>query len=1252
MICPRCREENAEDSKVCTSCGLKLKISCPRCKNLNPVGQEICSTCKLKLIAFCPECKAPNYPTAKVCRKCGNKLLVECPNCKVLNPANRTKCLKCSFDLEKKDIPKQVNQQTKVQSPIQENPEQKPETAIKKAPELKLPKLEEYAVLSVEFINLSAVRAKLKSTEIEKKLRKYFLHIINLTAKKFKEEYLVLSDQTAAIEFKCQNSTRNSALYSLVAARDILREINELNYKIQKTLKVKVRIKIGISTVNSQTGKYYSKVERSVATAENIVVNSRVQDLASDKFDFEMVGSVPVDDKLITVYKLTDPLGQHSTPEIIIEEPGLVSQNEEITEETEHDKTEEEIGEDLSDKRESSQNNITGYIIKTLTTEKSNAGHVIGISAPDGAGKTTIVSTAKQLLEGRKIKFLTGQCQPINEIIPFAYFQDLLKNLFGLPPFIINIEESKKVISQILLELNLKDKYIEESLFNLLFSENMPNSTDIVKNQKKIFESIKAVFVALKTENTIALVIEDFEFIDPSSFECIKYLIDTGFLDSKSQIIITHTPDINIKDYLYLKDNDDQLVDVHLKPLQKEEAEKVILGMLSNQDLLPQKLKDVIYKNSKGMPVYIEQVLWLLFESGVIRNDNNVLKFNPDAANFMLPETVEEIIKIRLTRFNKISAIIPKILLNACMFGQKFMPNLLKTTTEIDDQQFMDSMHMLESSGIFIQYDRYSLIFKNRILYNLIYNEGFVQGEKANYHAVTLRVLNNFTKISSAILAAHAELANLPDEAANYWHIASKEALLLGDVKSYITAQHRFLSLLDKLSIPEKDKAKLNVYEEAGKINYEIAPEEAIPYLSNAIMEREKKDDIVKIIELTGYLARSSELTGNYAGVIECADKALSKINQENSPLEYALLNYCKLESIYNSGKIEEAIYLAKNDILPALKTAISKNKSIPGLSTDELNYIEIETSLILAKSFAAQGNKEAVIISNSLVYKAKELGIKKIEVQAKLVEALYKALQGEKKSVNVILEYLKPLISQMTDNNIKLYWGFIKLLTDILSGNFDAAKSIISSIIVIAEENRDYNILALTKLFEGKTYKEEHDLENAKTLYNDVLVYCSERKLALGALLGWYLYAEAEITDSNVEKAQEISEKALEIAQRPGININFFSMLLQRQLGEIQIIKGDFEAARMYIEQAVTMAKSLDLYLLLSKLLLTYGKIFQEMAAISGDDKQSNANSAHEYFMKSLDIAQELENEHMILQIEKEFTSLSTFCQLSGIVL
>ncbi|MFH0702487.1 MAG: zinc ribbon domain-containing protein [bacterium] len=1232
MNCPGCGQKNQENDKVCSKCGLNLKIACPRCKALNLIGQEKCFSCNLKLISFCPKCKTPNHPTAKNCKKCGEQLLKECPECKALNSISRTECFKCKKGFK----------------PV-----------IQQAPSVKSVSLQDYAVLSVELINFSAIKAKIQQDDTFLKLQNRFFQIIALEAKNNSETAKKLSDKVMAIEFKNAKSTKISAACAVIAAKNILNSINELNYHIKNKFKIMLKAKIGISIINIQNKNYFAQIERSIATTNDIIVSAKLYNLTSDKFNFEIIGPLPVNNNMMTFYKLKEVIEPKLQVKKQIQEiPKIKEQIKDKTEDKLEDssvilKKEEEIKKSLS------QNEICNFLVNTLT--QTEEGFIIGVSAPDGAGKSLTVSLARQALSNsnKEIIWLIGQCNPVAKIAPFAFFQDLFRIFFRLPlSNTNNIEESKKRLSGVLETIGIKDKQTEIILYKLLFYEfNINDNFDLFANKQKVYECIQSLFDAVTARFSVVLAIEDLEFIDDASLEFIKYLLNKNLLNKKIWLIINHSPDLDLKNYFrYVEDK--KLIQLYLRPMTDEEMNKVLLSMLNNQDMIPQRLKNKIFKNAKGLPVYIEQVLWLLFSLKAVYTENNVLKFNPEAVNpDLLPDSIENILQVLFAQINRISADAIKIILNASILGQKFMPVVVKTMTNIEEKQFVELIQTLLNYGIFINLDNYNLSFKHKLIWEIIYKQNSLTDQGKELHNMALQVLENYTRTNGAILAIHAERANLPRKAISHWSQAVEESIAVGDVQSYTIYQQKILNLLDQIDLEDKledtkkEDFKINIYEQIGRANYEFHPQEAVKYLSKAIIEREKRGETAKLIELAGYLSKSCELTGNYTGIIECADKAISVINKDTMPIEFALLNYSKLEAIYNLGRLEEVIVIAKNDIIPILREFISKNIIIPDLSIEEFNYIEAETQLILAKALATQGDKETVDITNALALKAGEFNFIDIEVQAKLTDALFKTLQGEIKASRAILEYLKEIIPKTKNQNfVKFYWGFINVLSNIFEGNFNEAGNIIYSVSALADECKEYNIQVIIRLLIGKLAKETGNFEQAKFIYNEFIRYCSEYKLATGALLGWYLIVEMEMVETNIEKAQNIAEKALEVSKKPGINNYFFTILLQRLIAETQIIKGDFEAAQMYVEQALSLAEKLDLYLLQSKLYLTFGKIYHENAVVSDKNRENNVNNAYKFYTKALDIAKKIESEYITLQIGKELSNLGTFCQLSGI--
>ena len=1254
MKCPRCGEINQKDDKSCNKCGLRLKINCPKCKSLNPIGQEKCSNCNLRLITFCPDCRTPNHPSATNCKKCNQNLVKECHSCRTPNQANRSFCIKCGKTLEKSGQQKSIEHRKPSVSPDEtstKNKAQKPAETPQG--------LENYAVLSIELINFSVIAKKIKQEDILLRLQNKFYHTVAVEAKNRAGVARKLSDQVMSVEFKSAKSTKISAVQAINTAQQILEVLNEFNFQIYKKIKIKLKVKIGISIINFKNKNYFSQIERSVATAGDIVISANVYNLVHDYFEFETVGPLSVENEMITLYKLKDVIEEEKINNDALKaaKPEQPVNNENLAQteaKTEADQippdNKNASKEETSDSSEkAAQSDIANVLTNALI--KSKEGLLVGLSGADGIGKSTTSLSVRQNLADEQIVWLIGQCHSFSKIIPYAFFQDLLRSLFNLPSFNINVDESKKAINQALEAIGIKNKQAENVICKLLFYEFAYNNYDLAQNKQEILDFLLILFGALYSKGQIILIIEDFEYIDNASLEGIKYLLSKGLLGQKNHIIINYSSDENLNRQFSSCNINHKIFNLKLNPMNQQDINSMVLGMLNNQPIIPEYVMKQIYRNAKGLPIYVEQALWLLFQSGAIINNNGELSFNPDFSNFNLPVNIQDIFKIRLTQLNKITPDILKVLSCASILGQKFVPAIVRMIAEIDEQKFNNVLQVLQSNGIFIQLDNFNLMFKHKLLWDIVYHQ-IPEEEKISCHNRTLQILLNYTNSGGSVLALHAEFAQLNQEALIYWNQAVQQAIAVGDVQLYTISQQEILNVIDYVDLPEKEDLKLSIYEQVGKINYEIDPAEAIKYLSTAIYEREKKNHIVQMIDLTGYLARSCDLTGNYTGVIECADKALVLISKKEMPIEFALLVYSKLEAIYNLGQFEEAITLARTEIIPTIEENVIKNQTIPGLDIKNLNYIKFEAELILSKALSAQGNKEASIVSNALALRAGELGYTDIEIQAKLADAFIKILQGDMKSVNAIFEYINNIISKSKDPNyIKLYCDFLNLVTNLLNGKFEEAENAIYPVLELAEYYKDFNLQLIIKFFIGKLFKETKNFEQAKTIYKELINYCSEHKLATGALLGWYLVSELYLAEADLEQAQGIAERALEIAQKSHINNHLFSILLHRLLTEICTVKGDFESAQMHAEKGINIAEKMNLYLFMSYLYLSFGKIYHEFATASDNtNKAEFVSRAHEFYLKSLDIAQKIENEYVIIQIESELTDLATFCQLSGI--
>jgi len=75
LRCPKCRNPITKEYKICSNCGISLRIVCPRCGKETFFG-DYCDNCDQRLVVVCsnPKCKTEQPPIGDVCIKCGKPL--------------------------------------------------------------------------------------------------------------------------------------------------------------------------------------------------------------------------------------------------------------------------------------------------------------------------------------------------------------------------------------------------------------------------------------------------------------------------------------------------------------------------------------------------------------------------------------------------------------------------------------------------------------------------------------------------------------------------------------------------------------------------------------------------------------------------------------------------------------------------------------------------------------------------------------------------------------------------------------------------------------------------------------------------------------------------------------------------------------------------------------------------------------------------------------------------------------------------
>lgn len=864
---------------------------------------------------------------------------------------------------------------------------------------------------------------------------------------------------------------------------------------------------------------------------------------------------------------------------------------------------------------------------------------VISLQGKTGIGKSIVLKCALNELPENFIAKLTGECSYITQLSPCGCVQNLLINFFNVPAFCTDtnqlLRDSMEFFKNEFQLLTNDDIY---DLINFLYPQKKDFYENIIQNKEKTFLLLNKVFKTIINTNKILIIIENFDLIDGMSQEFFTNLLNMYASDSRVKFLLTYKgkkPVLGCFSCDKLEDNN--YFDILLMPLDKSQIAVFIERSFENGKC-PQIIKDKLFMISKGNPAVMEQLAGLL---------NDFYKVNKNY-NLDLPIKFADIVKARL-EFLKTKDIAYKIICSAVLQGLNFSPVVINEILQIDDVTFVDYLNYLQRLNFIVPVNQNIYAFKNSLLWSTLFEllkntEDFVIFSK-----LTLDFIKEYTPSSTSTMAIISQNIDDKEKSFAYWSENTRIASYFGDLNLYIISQKQCLELLEKIDYPQKEYIIKNINERLGKIVSKVNPSEAMSYLSTAI--KDASGDLIKEIELLSYMTECCNKTGNYNGVIECIDNLLGKIDISNE-LEIAMIKARKLQAMLKIGNCGELINMADTEIIPVLEKYIDIN-SAKNISKKSLCKTWLKTYLTLANALILQGNNRAYEIISILfeLFEKNKINDDKLIIKTKLSLAMANTLKGDiLASQEILEEIIKINITEKFDNEIITKWNLVNILNKFLCKEYKNLNEDLFQVVMFANNINDDFTKNILKTLLGKLLKESEKIKQAMEIYNQQISYFSQEKNAVGAMLTWYLVAEANLILDGPEKALNVAQKALDVAKNPRINNYLFIVLYNKIIAEAEMIKGDYENAKINIEKAIMFARKFEMQLLLANLYILYGKYLQDLALDRNQNAETYVSNAFKMYKKAYTISKNLNNESLSTQVMKATSALKTFCQLNRI--
>jgi predicted ATPase len=265
-------------------------------------------------------------------------------------------------------------------------------------------------------------------------------------------------------------------------------------------------------------------------------------------------------------------------------------------------------------------------------------------------------------------------------------------------------------------------------------------------------------------QDPLVFVIEDLQWVDPSTVEHLSLLLDQG---AQARIIIilafrpTFQPPLSAQS---------RFTEIILNRLARQQVEAMI-DKVAGGKALPADILDQLVLKTDGIPLFVEELTKMVLESGRLEEEDERYVFPGPFPDLAVPATLQDSLMARLDRLGTVKEVVQL----GAVLGREFSFDVINAVSPLTEATLRDELTKLVDLEVLHQVGtppqaRYS--FKQALIQDAAY-QSLLRSTRQQYHQRIAETLGSrFSETAEAhpeLLAQHFTEANMTREAIAYW---------------------------------------------------------------------------------------------------------------------------------------------------------------------------------------------------------------------------------------------------------------------------------------------------------------------------------------------------------------------------------------------------------------------------------------------------------------------------------------------------
>ena len=478
---------------------------------------------------------------------------------------------------------------------------------------------------------------------------------------------------------------------AILAALDMLTAIEDFASQLRRSHGIEFRIRAGINSgpvmvgnIGSDLRYEYTALGDAVNVAARmqgsaapgtIVITEMTRRLTGDAFALEDLGAIEVKGKTDAIHAFR-VLGRKVAPARHrgLESVGLDSPM---------------VGRDAQ----------LGRLVGLLDVIRQGRGRVAFVVGEPGIGKSRLLAELKRVAtspatgDGRSATWVEGRCLSYGRNLPYHLLIDLVRSMLGLT-FAESGEAGRATLDRRLAEIEGTDSgEAADSGPYLATLLGLPLHDDELDRTKLDPDVLQGRYVAatirllrgLAGKGPVVVVCEDLHWADPASVEVARLVMplatELPILFVAALRAESDAPGWSLKEQAH-EVFGERLTEIVLEPLGDADSRTLVANLLEVESL-PEAVRTTILTRAEGNPFFVEEVVRMLIERGVIVAEGARWVATDEVATVDIPENLHGLL---LARIDQLPDDAKRSLRIAAVIGRQFPVRVLERVVGVADR--------------------------------------------------------------------------------------------------------------------------------------------------------------------------------------------------------------------------------------------------------------------------------------------------------------------------------------------------------------------------------------------------------------------------------------------------------------------------------------------------------------------------------------------------------------------------------------